>query len=199
LLTMLDHLFGIQMPAIMMNQWFQFALATPVQFIIGWQFYDGAYKNLRSAGANMAVLVALGTSAAYFYSLYEAIKTIGNPGYDPHLYFETSASVITLILLCRYLEANVKVKTTMAIDKLLNLQAKQARVIRNGEEMMISIEDVTVSDRLVVKPGEKIPFDGFVVKVRTVVDDSMITGESIPIEKDQDANVIGSTMNKNGT
>src|SRR5690625_5907322 len=87
----------------------------------------------------------------------------------------------------------------MAISKLLNLQAKQARVIRNGEEMMIPIEDVTVSDRLVVKPGEKIPVDGVVVKGRTAVDESMITGESIPIEKDQDANVIGSTMNKNGT
>src|SRR5699024_6457127 len=95
---------GIQMPAIMMNPWFQFALATPVQFIIGWQFYDGAYKNLRSGGANMDVLVALGTSAAYFYSLYEAIKTIGNPGYDPHLYFETSAILITLILFGKYLE-----------------------------------------------------------------------------------------------
>ncbi|HLR22945.1 MAG TPA: heavy metal translocating P-type ATPase [Pseudogracilibacillus sp.] len=199
LLTMLDHLFGVQMPAIFMNPWFQFALATPVQFIIGWQFYDGAYKNLRSGGANMDVLVALGTSAAYFYSLYEAIKTIGNPGYDPHLYFETSAILITLILFGKYLEASAKGKTTMAISKLLNLQAKQARVIRNGEEMMIPIEDVTVSDRLVVKPGEKIPVDGVVVKGRTAVDESMITGESIPIEKDQDANVIGSTMNKNGT
>src|SRR5699024_12641250 len=94
LLTMLDHLFGIQMPVIMMYPWFQFALSTSVQFIIGWQFYDGAYKNLRIGGANMDVLVALGTSAAYFYSLYEAIKTIGNPGYDPHLYFETSAILI---------------------------------------------------------------------------------------------------------
>ncbi|MFD1362795.1 heavy metal translocating P-type ATPase [Lentibacillus salinarum] len=199
LLTMLDHLFGIQMPAIMMNPWFQFALATPVQFIIGWQFYDGAYKNLRSGGANMDVLVALGTSAAYFYSLYEAIKTIGNPGYDPHLYFETSAILITLILFGKYLEASAKGKTTMAISKLLNLQAKQARVIRNGEETMIPIEDVTVGDRLVVKPGEKIPVDGIVAKGRTAIDESMLTGESIPIEKDEEANVIGSTMNKNGT
>lgn len=199
LLTMLDHLFGVQIPAIFMNPWFQFALATPVQFIIGWQFYDGAYKNLRSGGANMDVLVALGTSAAYFYSLYEAIKTIGNSAYDPHLYFETSAILITLILFGKYLEANAKDKTTMAISKLLNLQAKQARVIRNGEETMIPIEDVTVGDRLVVKPGEKIPVDGIVVKGRTAVDESMLTGESIPIEKDEEANVIGSTMNKNGT
>ena len=199
LLTMLDHLFGVQMPDIFMNPWFQFALATPVQFIIGWQFYDGAYKSLRSGGANMDVLVALGTSAAYFYSLYEATKTIGNPAYDPHLYFETSAILITLILFGKYLEASAKGKTTMAISKLLNLQAKQARVIRNGEEMMIPIEDVTVRDRLVVKPGEKIPVDGIVIKGRTAVDESMLTGESIPIEKNEEANVIGSTMNKNGT
>src|SRR5699024_10727918 len=177
-----------------MNPWFQMLLAAPVQFIIGWQFYKGAYTNLRSGGANMDVLVALGTSAAYFYSVYEAIKTIGNQGYDPHLYFEPSAILITLILFGKYLEASAKGTTTMAISKLLNLQAKQARVIRNGEEMMIPIEDVTVSDRLVVKPGEKIPVDGVVVKGRTAVDESMITGESIPIEKDQDANVIGSTM-----
>jgi len=199
LLTMLVHLFGVQLPAIFMNPWFQFALATPVQFIIGWQFYDGAYKNLRSGGANMDVLVALGTSAAYFYSLYEGIKTIGNPGYEPHLYFETSAILITLILFGKYLEASAKGKTTKAISELLNLQAKQARVIRNGEETMIPIEDVAVGEHLVVKPGEKIPVDGMVVKGRTAVDESMLTGESIPIEKEEEANVIGSTMNKNGT
>ena len=95
LVTMLVHLFNMTIPAIFMNPWFQFALATPVQFVIGWQFYVGAYKNLRNGGANMDVLVALGTSAAYFYSLYESFKTIGNPGYEPHLYFETSAILIT--------------------------------------------------------------------------------------------------------
>jgi len=108
LITMLDHLFRIELPAIFMNPWFQFLLATPVQFFIGWQFYVGAYKNLRNGSANMDVLVALGTSAAYFYSLYEAIKTIGNSGYVPHLYFETSAVLITLILLGKYLEVRAK-------------------------------------------------------------------------------------------
>jgi P-type Cu+ transporter len=199
LVTMLVHLGGINIPDIFMNPWFQFALATPVQFIIGWQFYVGAYKNLRNGGANMDVLVALGTSAAYFYSLYEGIKTIGNPGYLPHLYFETSAILITLILFGKYLETSAKSRTTVAISKLLNLQAKQARVLRNGKEMMIPIEEVIVGDRLVVKPGEKIPVDGMVVKGRTSIDESMITGESIPIEKDVNASVIGSTINKNGT
>ena len=199
LVTMLVHLGGMNIPDIFMNPWFQFALATPVQFIIGWQFYVGAYKNLRNGGANMDVLVALGTSAAFFYSLYEAFKTIGNPEYMPHLYFETSAILITLILFGKYLETSAKSRTTVAISKLLNLQAKQARVLRDGEELMIPIEEVVVGDSLVVKPGEKTPVDGIVVKGRTSIDESMITGESIPIEKDAGANVIGSTINKNGT
>jgi Cu+-exporting ATPase len=199
LVTMLDHLLGIQLPAIFMNPWFQMALATPIQFYIGWQFYTGAYRSLRSGGANMDVLVALGTSAAYFYSVYEGFLTIGNPGYMPHLYFETSAIIITLILFGKYLEVNAKSRTKTAISKLLNLQAKQARVIRNGQEQMIPIEEVQTGDHLVVKPGEKIPVDGIVVKGSTSVDESMITGESIPIEKNVNADVIGSTMNKNGT
>ncbi|MBS4220005.1 copper-translocating P-type ATPase [Bacillus sp. FJAT-49711] len=199
LVTMLVHLFNMTIPDIFMNPWFQFALATPVQFIIGWQFYVGAYKNLRNGGANMDVLVALGTSAAYFYSLYEAFKTIGNPEYMPHLYFETSAVLITLILFGKYLEARAKSQTTNALSSLLNLQAKEARVIRSGEEIMIPVDEVVVGDRLIVKPGEKIPVDGIVVKGRTSVDESMITGESIPIEKEINASLIGSTINKNGS
>ncbi|MRG87361.1 heavy metal translocating P-type ATPase [Salinibacillus xinjiangensis] len=199
LVTMLVHLFNMNVPDIFMNPWFQFALATPVQFIIGWQFYVGAYKNLKNGGANMDVLVALGTSAAYFYSLYEAVKTIGNPGYMPHLYFETSAVLVTLILFGKYLETRAKSQTTNAISELLNLQAKEARVIRDGKEQMIPVEQVMVGDHLIVKPGEKIPVDGTVVKGRTSVDESMLTGESIPIEKDTGAKVIGSTINKNGS
>ncbi|MFC7061608.1 heavy metal translocating P-type ATPase [Halobacillus seohaensis] len=199
LVTMFVHLFNMTIPDIFINPWFQFTLATPVQFIIGWQFYVGAYKNLRNGGANMDVLVALGTSAAYFYSLYETFKSIGNPEYMPHLYFETSAVLITLILFGKYLEARAKSQTTNALSSLLNLQAKEARVIKNGEEIMIPVEEVAVGDRLVVKPGEKIPVDGMVVKGRTSVDESMITGESIPIEKEVDATVIGSTINKNGS
>ena len=199
LITMLDHLFGIALPHIFMNPWFQLAFAAPVQFIIGWQFYEGAYKNLKSGGANMDVLVALGTSAAFFYSLYEAFKTIGNPDFMPHLYFETSAILITLILFGKYLESSAKGRTTEAISKLLNLQAKEARVLRTGEEQMIPVDQVVKGDRLIVKPGEKFPVDGIVVKGRTSADESMITGESIPIEKGEDDNVIGATLNQNGT
>jgi Cu+-exporting ATPase len=199
LVTMLDHLFGIQIPAILMNPWFQLALATPVQFIIGWQFYDGAYKNLRNGSANMDVLVAMGTSAAYFYSVYEMTKWMGDSSYHPHLYFETSALIITLILFGKYLEHRAKSRTTTAISKLLDMQAKQARVVRDGDEMMIPVEDVIVGDRIVVKPGEKIPVDGTVVKGRTAIDESMITGESTPIEKEAESAVVGSTLNVNGT
>ncbi|WP_323703969.1 heavy metal translocating P-type ATPase [Mammaliicoccus sp. Dog046] len=198
LLTMFVHLFNLNVPHILMNSWFQLTLATPVQFIIGWQFYVGAYKNLRNKSANMDVLVALGTSAAYFYSVYETIKSVINPDYVPHLYFETSAVLITLILFGKYLEKRAKSQTTNALSSLMNLQAKEARVLRNGKEEMISINDVIVGDVLIVKPGEKIPTDGTIEKGKAAIDESMITGESIPVEKSVDADVIGSTIIKNG-
>lgn len=198
LMTMFVHLFGIQIPHIFMNPWFQFVLATPVQFVIGWQFYVGAYKNLRNGSANMDVLVALGTSAAFFYSIYESIKWLINTNYEPHLYFETSAVLITLILFGKYLEARAKTQTTNALSKLLNLQAKEARILRNGEETMVPLSEVKEGDYLVIKPGEKIPVDGKIIKGMTSIDESMLTGESIPVEKMQNDNVIGSTMNKNG-
>lgn len=191
--------FGIPVPHIFMNPWFQFALATPVQFYIGAPFYNGAYRALRNKSANMDVLVALGTSAAYFYSLYETIITQIIPGYMPELYYETSAIIITLILLGKLFEHLSKGRTTEAIKQLLNLQAKEATVIRNGEEMKVPIEQVEVGETLIVKPGEKIPVDGKVTKGKSAVDESMITGESIPVEKNEDDPVIGSTINKNGT
>ncbi|PTH32206.1 copper-translocating P-type ATPase [Staphylococcus arlettae] len=198
LLTMFVHLFNLPMPAILMNPHFQLTLATIVQFGIGWQFYIGAYKSLRSGSANMDVLVALGTSAAYFYSLFETIKWIVQPQITPHLYFETSAILITLILLGKYLEARAKSQTTNALSTLLNLQAKEARVIRNGTTQMIPLKEVVVGDHLIVKPGEKIPVDGLVIKGTTSIDTSMITGESMPVTKFENDEVIGSTMNKNG-
>ena len=147
----------------------------------------------------MDVLVALGTSAAYFYSLAEAFKTLGNPHYHPHLYFETSAVLITLILVGKLFEALAKGRTTEAISKLLNLQAKEATVIRDGQEMKIPIEEVKVNDTILVKPGEKIPVDGKVVSGQSAVDEAMITGESIPVEKTSGDQLIGATINKNGT
>lgn len=199
LLTMLVHLFGLPIPHIFMNPWFQITLATPVQFIIGWQFYVGAYKNLRNGSANMDVLVALGTSAAYFYSIYEMIKWLTFQNYAPHLYFETSAVLITLILFGKYLETRAKTQTTNALSELLNLQAKEARVLRSNEEQMIPLNEVVKGDILIIKPGEKVPVDGKVIKGNTSIDESMLTGESIPIEKSTNDTVIGSTMNKNGS
>ena len=198
-MTMLVHLFNMHLPDILMNPWFQFILATPIQFIIGWQFYVGAYKNLRNGGFNMDVLVALGTSAAYFYSIYEMIKWFSGATNMPHLYFETSAVLITLILFGKYLEARAKSQTTNALSELLNLQAKEARLIDdNGMEKMVPLNQVNVDDILLIKPGEKIPVDGQIIKGETAIDESMLTGESMPVDKHVDDVVIGSTMNTNG-
>ncbi len=199
LMLMFVHLFNMHIPALFTNPWFQFILATPVQFIIGWQFYIGAYKNLRNGGANMDVLVAVGTSAAYFYSIYEMIRWLNGSTTQPHLYFETSAVLITLILFGKYLEARAKSQTTNALGELLSLQAKEARILKDGNEVMIPLNEVHVGDTLIVKPGEKIPVDGKIIKGMTAIDESMLTGESIPVEKNVDDTVIGSTMNKNGT
>jgi P-type Cu+ transporter len=202
LYTMLAHMpwdTGLPMPHLLMNPWFQLVLASIVQFYIGGQFYVGAYRALRNKSANMDVLVALGTSAALFYSVAEAFKTIGNPEYMPQLYFETSAVLITLILVGKYFETLAKGRTTEAISKLLNLQAKEATIIRDGEEVKIPLDQVAAGDTLIVKPGEKIPVDGKVISGNSSVDESMITGESIPVEKAEGDLVIGSTLNKNGT
>ncbi|MCA0969224.1 heavy metal translocating P-type ATPase [Halobacillus litoralis] len=200
LYTMFGHLPGnIPVPSILMNPWLQFALATPVQFYIGAPFYKGAFRALQNKSANMDVLVALGTSAAYFYSLEEAIRWQVNPGMMPELYFETSAVLITLILVGKLFETLAKGRTTAALTKLLSLQAKEATVLRNGDEVRIPVDQVQVGDRLLVKPGEKIPVDGRIVKGRSAVDESMITGESIPVDKTEEDAVIGATINQNGT
>ncbi|WP_283246017.1 heavy metal translocating P-type ATPase [Bacillus suaedae] len=190
----------IWMPEMFMNPWVQLALATPVQFIVGAQFYRGAYKALTNKSANMDVLVAMGTSAAYFYSLYLAIIA-NQQGYlgMPELYFEASAVIITLIVLGKLFEVRAKSRTSQAIQKLLGLQVKTAFVIRDGETTEIPIEEVVVGDYLLVKPGSKIPVDGTIIEGTTAIDESMITGESIPVDKQSDDTVIGSTINKNGS
>ncbi|MFC4801826.1 heavy metal translocating P-type ATPase [Neobacillus sp. GCM10023253] len=188
----------IWLPDMLMNPWVQLALATPVQFIVGKQFYVGAYKALRNKSANMDVLVALGTSAAYFYSLYLSISSIGSGAHMVELYYETSAVLITLILLGKLFEAKAKGRSSEAIKKLMGLQAKNATVVRDGQEMMIPIEEVLEGDIVYVKPGEKVPVDGEIVEGQSAVDESMLTGESIPIDKTMGDLVIGSTINKNG-
>jgi P-type Cu+ transporter len=185
-------------PDAFMNPWVQLALATPVQFFIGKQFYVGAYKALKNKSANMDVLVVLGTSAAYFYSIYLSIQTIGSDAHSVGLYFETSAVLITLIILGKLFEAKAKGRSSEAIKKLMGLQAKTATVIRNGEEMTIPLEDVVTGDTLLVKPGEKVPVDGEVLEGTSALDESMITGESVPIDKTVGDSVIGATINKNG-
>ncbi|QCR31323.1 heavy metal translocating P-type ATPase [Lysinibacillus sp. SGAir0095] len=187
----------IFVPDILMNPWVQMALATPVQFFIGWQFYVSAFKALRDQSANMDVLVVMGTSAAYFYSVYQAILSNGEH-HPPELYFETSAVLITLILLGKLFEAQAKGRSSEAIKKLMGLQAKTALVVRNGLEKMIPIEEVVVGDTILVKPGEKIPVDGVIAVGNTAVDESMLTGESLPIDKEAGATVFGATINKNG-
>ena len=175
------------------NGWVQLLLATPVQFIIGRRFYKGAYNSLRGGGANMDVLVSMGTSAAYFYSLYNLLNG------SNEFYFESSAVIITLILLGKTFEAIAKGKTSEAIKKLMGLQPKTANVIRDGEEVEILIEDLKVKDIVVVRPGEKVPVDGIIVKGHSSLDESMISGESIPVDKTVGDKVIGATVNKFGS
>lgn len=186
-------------PELFMNPWFQLILATPVQFVIGAGFYIGAYKALRNRSANMDVLVALGTSAAYFYSLYLSLDALSMPhGHTPQLYYETSSILITLILLGKWFEALAKGRSSQAIKTLMGLQAKTALVVKDGVETVVPIETVVPGDLLIVKPGEKIPVDGVVVGGSSAVDESMLTGESIPVEKKEGDAVIGATVNKNG-
>ena len=157
-------------------------IATPVQFIIGKQFYVGAYKALRNGSANMDVLVVMGTSAAYFYSVYQAIATAGTQ-HAPHLYFETSAVLITLIILGKLFEAKAKGRSSEAIKKLMGLQAKTARVVRDGMEMEIPLEEVVIGDIILVKPGEKIPVDGEVLEGHSAIDESMLQGKVFQLIK----------------
>lgn len=181
------------------NAFFQLAIATPVQFIIGFKFYKHAFYALRAKSANMDVLISMGTSAAYFYSLYNVFfQTVGE-GMMKDLYFEAAAIIITLILLGKYLEAKAKGKTSEAIKKLMGLQAKTARVIRNGSEEDIPIEEVEIGDVIIVRPGEKVPVDGKMIEGNSSVDESMLTGESLPVDKKAGDHVIGATINRFGT
>jgi Cu+-exporting ATPase len=192
--AMVFHLIGSPIE-ILHNPWVQMSLATPVQFVVGYRFYKGAYHALKGGGANMDVLVSIGTTAAYLYSVYNGFFA----GDAMNLYFEASAVVITLIMLGKYLEAVAKGKTSEAIKKLMGLRAKTARVVRDGREEDIPVEEVVIGDIVVVRPGEKVPVDGEIIEGRSAVDESMLTGESIPVEKNPGDTVIGATINKTGS
>ncbi len=173
--------------------WLMLAVATPVQFYVGWGFYRGAFKALVHGAANMDVLVALGSSAAYFYSV---VVTVGGRG--GHVYFETAAAIITLIKLGKVLEARAKGRTGAALKRLMGLAPKTARVMRGDEELDVPVGEVVVGDVVIVRPGEKVPVDGVVVGGRSSVDESLLTGESTPVAKGPGDQVIGATLNQRG-
>ena len=188
-------------PPFLRNFFVLWALATPVQFVLGRQFYRGAWAALRHRTADMNTLVAVGTSAAYFYSVAATIfpSFFHKAGVMPEVYFDTSALIILLILFGKMLEARAKGKTSEAIKRLMSLRPKTARVIREGGEFDIPVEDVAVGDIILVRPGEKLPVDGVVTEGKSAVDESMITGESLPVEKKPGDEVIGATINKAGS
>ncbi|RHX77606.1 cadmium-translocating P-type ATPase [Leptospira yasudae] len=183
----------------LMNPWLQFALATPVQFWIGAAFYRGSFRSLKNGGANMDVLVALGTSAAYFYSVYQTFVSLGAHHHgDVPLYYETSAVLITLILFGKFLEHIARGKSSRAIQSLVGLQPKTANIIREDEIQEIPLLAVRPGDLLLVKAGETIPVDGTVEEGSSSVDESMLTGESIPVEKTIGSSLFGGSLNRNG-
>src|SRR5215208_4284448 len=173
--------------------WLMLALAIPVQFYVGWQYYVGAFKALRNRSANMDVLIVMGASAAFFYSLPITFGWLTG-----HVYYETAAVIITLIKLGKFLEARAKGRTSEAIKKLMGLRARTARVMRAGVEAEVPVDDVRVGDVVLVKPGETIPVDGVLIEGRSTVDESMLTGESMPVEKKPGDSIIGATLNKLG-
>lgn len=175
------------------TNWLMLALALPVQFYVGWQYYVGAFKALRNKSANMDVLIVMGSSAAFFYSLPITFGWLTG-----HVYYETAAVIITLIKLGKFLEARAKGHTSEAIKKLVGLRAKTASVVRAGLEVEVAVDDVRVGDVVFVRPGETIPVDGVVIDGRSAIDESMLTGESLPVEKKPGDPVIGATLNKLG-
>jgi Cu+-exporting ATPase len=180
---------------------FQLVLTTPIQFWSGESFYTGAWKAFKRHTATMDTLVALGTSAAFFYSLFPTFfaEFFLHQGLSPDVYYEISAVVITLILLGRLLENRARKQTSEAIRKLIGLQAKTARVIRNGQEIDIPIAEVKLGEIILVRPGEKIPVDGEIVEGASTIDEAMVTGESVPVKKQPGDEVIGATINKTGS
>lgn len=188
-------------PMFLQNFWVQLLLATPVQFWAGFGFYRATISALKHRTANMDTLVVIGTTVAYVYSVFVTMlpELLVKIGIEPMPYFDTAAIIIGLILLGRYFEAKAKAGTSEAIKKLIGLQAKTARVLRDGKEIDIPISEVIIGDIIRVRPGEKIPVDGIIVEGESSIDESMITGESMPVDKVGGDIVVGATMNKTGT
>jgi Cu+-exporting ATPase len=197
--TMMAHL-GIAwlVPNGLLNPWIQFGLATPIQFVFAWTFYRGAWKSIRSGTTNMDVLVVLGTSAAYLYSVYLAIDSTLSRTDEVHLYFETSAILITLLLLGKWLEMLAKGRTSQAIEQLVGLQVKVATLLVDGRERRVALDKVMPGDTILVRPGEQIPVDGIIIEGHSAIDESMISGESMPVDKMVGDRVYGATYNANG-
>ncbi|MEH2156741.1 heavy metal translocating P-type ATPase [Nostoc sp.] len=203
LLGSLPMMTGLNLPLIpsfLQNSWVQLVLTTPVIFWCGGSFYRNGWKSLKRHTATMDTLIALGTSAAYLYSLFVTIfpKFFIAQGLIPHIYYEVAAIVITLILLGRLLENRARGQTSEAIRKLIGLQARDARVIRDGREIDLPIAEVKINDVILVRPGEKIPVDGEVIAGASTVDEAMVTGESLPVKKQPGDEVIGATINGAG-
>ncbi|MBD2560307.1 MULTISPECIES: heavy metal translocating P-type ATPase [Nostoc] len=203
LLGSLPMMTGLNLPLIpsfLQNSWVQLVLTTPVVFWCGGSFYRNGWKSLKRHTATMDTLIALGTSAAYLYSLFVTVfpKFFIAQGLIPHIYYEVAAIVITLILLGRLLENRARGQTSEAIRKLIGLQARDARVIRDGREIDVPIAEVRINDVILVRPGEKIPVDGEVIAGISTVDEAMVTGESLPVKKQSGDEVIGATINGAG-
>ncbi|MBD2609366.1 copper-translocating P-type ATPase [Scytonema hofmannii FACHB-248] len=200
-LPMMTGLNLLFIPVWLHNPWVQLILTTPVQFWCGYSFYVNAWKALKRHVATMDTLITLGTSAAYFYSLFATLfpSFFVNQGLMPDVYYETATVVITLILLGRLFENRARGQTSSAIRKLIGLQAKTARLIRNGREIDVPIAEVQIGDVVLVRPGEKIPVDGEVVEGTSTIDEAMVTGESLPVKKQLGDEVIGATINKTGS
>jgi len=180
--------------------WLMFALATPVQLYVGWDYYVGGWKSVRNGAANMDVLVALGSSVAYVYSVVVALAlSLGSSAMGEHVYFETAALIITLIKLGKLLEVRAKGEAGQAIRELMALRPPRATVIRDGVESDVAVEDVVVGDEIIVRPGERIPVDGEVIDGYSTIDESMLTGESMPVDKGVGDRVVGATINRTGT
>jgi Cu+-exporting ATPase len=201
LLNVISELSTGWMPSFLANRYLMWVLATPVQFWAGWQFYKGLWAGLKHKTANMNTLIAIGTSVAYIYSAAVILfpEFIAEGGREAHVYFDTAVIIIALILLGRFLEARAKGQTSEAIKKLMGMQAKTARVIRDGAEEDVPVDEVVVGDEVIVRPGEKLPVDGVIVEGRSSIDESMVTGESIPVEKQVGSDVIGATINRTGS